>query len=54
MIEAPKEVANEFPADKAGSYGIQEMPDGYIKSYTGDLENIIGMSSKVLLELIGE
>lgn len=40
------------PFDKAGSYGIQEMPDGYIKSYTGDLENIIGMSSKALIELI--
>ena len=40
------------PFDKAGSYGIQEMPEGYIKSYTGDLENIIGMSSKSLLELL--
>ena len=40
------------PFDKAGSYGIQEMPDGYIKSYTGDLENIIGMSSRALLELL--
>lgn len=40
------------PFDKAGSYGIQEMPDGYIKSYTGDLENIIGMSSKALLDLL--
>ena len=40
------------PFDKAGSYGIQEMPDGYIKSYTGDLENIIGMSARALLELL--
>ena len=40
------------PFDKAGSYGIQEMPNGYIKSYTGDLENIIGMSSKALMELL--
>ena len=40
------------PFDKAGSYGIQEMPEGYIKSYTGDLENIIGMSSAALLELL--
>lgn len=47
-------IENYKPFDKAGSYGIQEMPDGYIKSYTGDLENIIGMSSKVLLELIGD
>lgn len=40
------------PFDKAGSYGIQEMPIGYIKSYTGDLENIIGISSKSLKELL--
>ena len=45
-------IDNFKPFDKAGSYGIQEMPDGYIKSYTGDLENIIGMSSKTLLELL--
>ena len=47
-------IDNFKPFDKAGSYGIQEIPDGYIKSYSGDLENIIGMSSKTLLEMIGE
>jgi septum formation protein len=40
------------PFDKAGSYGIQELPEGYIKSYEGSLENIIGMCSKALLELL--
>ena len=45
-------IDNFKPFDKAGSYGIQEMPEGYIKSYTGDLENIIGLSSKALLELL--
>lgn len=45
-------IENFKPFDKAGSYGIQEMPEGYIKSYTGDLENIIGMSSKALMELL--
>ena len=45
-------INNYKPFDKAGSYGIQEMPAGYIKSYTGDLENIIGMSSKALLDLL--
>ena len=47
-------IDNFKPFDKAGSYGIQEMPDGYIKSFTGDLENIIGISSKTLFEMIGE
>lgn len=51
--EQIKYYINNFkPFDKAGSYGIQEMPKGYIKSYTGDLENIIGISSKTLLEMI--
>lgn len=42
------------PFDKAGSYGIQEMPDGYIKSVDGDFENIIGISSKVFGEMLDE
>jgi len=45
-------INNYKPFDKAGSYGIQEMPEGYIKSFEGDLENIIGISSKVLKELL--
>ncbi len=40
------------PFDKAGSYGIQEMPDGYIKSYSGSLENIIGLCPDALKELL--
>lgn len=45
-------IENFKPFDKAGSYGIQEMPEGYIKSYTGDLENIIGISSVSLVEIL--
>jgi len=40
------------PLDKAGAYGIQEMPEGYIKSYEGSLENIIGMCPAALKELL--
>lgn len=36
------------PFDKAGAYGIQEMPTGYIKSVDGDLENVIGISSEAV------
>jgi septum formation protein len=36
------------PLDKAGAYGIQEMPDGYIKSFEGSFENIMGMCPKAL------
>lgn len=45
-------VKNYKPLDKAGSYGIQEMPDGYIKNYEGSLENIIGLCPKALAELL--
>lgn len=45
-------IKNFKPLDKAGSYGIQEMPDGYIKSYSGSLENIIGLCPKALAEIL--
>lgn len=46
---------DEFkPFDKAGSYGIQEMPQGYIKGYTGSLENIIGLCPEALKTLISK
>lgn len=40
------------PLDKAGSYGIQELPQGYVKNVEGDFENIIGISSKVFAEML--
>lgn len=45
-------IDNYKPFDKAGSYGIQEMPEGYIKTYTGSLDNIIGLCPKALKKLI--
>lgn len=46
-------IENYKPFDKAGSYGIQEMPKGYIKSYSGSLENIIGLCPQALKQLLG-
>ncbi|MCQ2754430.1 MAG: Maf family protein [bacterium] len=40
------------PLDKAGSYGIQEMPDGYIAKYEGSLENIIGLDSDAVFSVL--
>jgi septum formation protein len=45
-------IENFSPYDKAGSYGIQELPQGFVKSIDGDLENVIGLSSKVVLEML--
>lgn len=40
------------PFDKAGSYGIQELSQGFIKSVEGSYENIIGLCPNVVSELI--
>ena len=47
-------IDNFKPFDKAGSYGIQELPEGFIKQIDGDIENIIGISSKSFRKLIEE
>lgn len=45
---------DEFnPLDKAGSYGIQELPPNYLDKYEGSFENIVGLcpeSVKAVLE----
>ena len=47
-------VASFKPLDKAGAYGIQELPAGFVKEYTGSLENIIGICPKALKTLLNE
>ena len=44
------------PLDKAGSYGIQELPSGYLDKYEGSFENIVGLapeSVQAVLERLG-
>ena len=43
---------NYKPFDKAGSYGIQELPDGFVKAVDGQIDNVIGLPSKVVKELL--
>lgn len=45
-------IENYKPFDKAGSYGIQELPEGYVKSFEGSLDNVIGLPSETLLEIL--
>ncbi len=40
------------PLDKAGSYGIQELPEGFIANIEGSFENIIGLCSQSLETLL--
>lgn len=41
------------PLDKAGAYGIQEMPEGCLKECKGSLSNVIGLSKNIITDLIG-
>lgn len=40
------------PLDKAGSYGIQELPDGYLDKYEGSFENIVGLAPESVEALL--
>lgn len=40
------------PLDKAGAYGIQELPEGFIKKIEGSRENIIGLCSNELAKML--
>ena len=40
------------PYDKAGSYGIQELPEGFVKNIDGELDNVIGLPSKAVNSLL--
>lgn len=40
------------PLDKAGSYGIQELPEGYVAYVDGCVYNVIGLPIKTVLQLL--
>lgn len=42
------------PLDKAGAYGIQELPEGFVNSVEGSFENIIGLCPSALKEILSE
>lgn len=45
-------IKTKKPLDKAGAYGIQEMNSTYIANVEGDLENVIGLPTKALKDLL--
>ena len=45
-----KYVHTKNPLDKAGAYGIQEIPSDWVQEIKGDLDNIIGLPVKRLQE----
>ncbi len=42
------------PYDKAGSYGIQELPENFVKEIKGDIFNIIGLPVNTLQKMLEE
>lgn len=40
------------PLDKAGSYGIQELPNGILDKYEGSFENIVGLDPNSVLAVL--
>lgn len=49
-----KYIKEKNPLDKAGAYGIQELGNDFIKEVNGDLENVIGLPTKTLKEILDE
>ena len=52
-----KEIINHYieefnPLDKAGSYGIQELPDGILDKYEGSFDNIVGLDPQAVLSVL--
>jgi len=50
-----KDYVQQFqPLDKAGAYGIQELPEGFVKCVEGSFENIIGLCPLALTEVLSQ
>ena len=45
-------IDNKKPYDKAGAYGIQELPDNFVKKIEGDIDNVIGLPTKILIKML--
>jgi septum formation protein len=40
------------PLDKAGAYGIQDLPKGFITGINGNLDNVMGLPVKLVEEIL--
>ena len=45
-------IDNFNPLDKAGSYGIQELPPNFLDKYEGSFENIVGVDPEAVKSVI--
>ena len=42
------------PYDKAGAYGIQELSEDFVEDIKGDYDNIVGLPSKLVINMLKE
>lgn len=49
-----KYIENFNPLDKAGSYGIQELPDGYLDKFEGSFDNIVGLCPVAVMSILNQ
>jgi len=47
-------IENFKPFDKAGAYGIQELPQNFVKEITGDFDNIVGFPTQTLKKMLSD
>lgn len=47
-------IKNFKPLDKAGAYGIQELPENFVKEIKGDFDNIVGFPMNTLKKMLSE
>ena len=47
-------IDNKKPYDKAGAYGIQELPDNFVRKIDGEIDNVIGLPTKILIKMLEE
>ena len=45
-------IENFNPLDKAGSYGIQELPPNFLDKFEGSIENIIGLAPEAVIAVL--
>ncbi len=45
-------IDNFNPLDKAGSYGIQELPPNFLDKYEGSFENIVGLAPEAIVAVL--
>ncbi len=47
-------IENFKPLDKAGAYGIQELPQNFVKEIKGDFDNIVGFPTNTLKKMLSK